>query len=33
VLAGLFGVCRRLFGVEIAQVEPSSVGAQVRDDG
>jgi oligopeptidase A len=31
VLEGLFGVCDRLFGVQIAQVEPSSVGAQVWD--
>ena len=31
VLEGLFGVCRRLFGVEITQVEPASVGAQVGD--
>ena len=31
VLEGLFGVCRRLFGVEIAQVEPAVIGAQVWD--
>jgi len=32
VLEGLFGVCHRLFGVEIAQVEPASVGAQVWEE-
>ena len=31
VLRGLFGVCDRLFGVQIAQVEPDAVGAQVWD--
>ena len=33
MLAGLFGVCKRLFGVEISQVEPSAIGAQVWDEG
>ena len=34
VLTGLFGVCRRLFGVEIAQIEdPTTIGAQVWDQG
>jgi oligopeptidase A len=33
VLAGLFGVCARLFDVEIAQIQPASVGAQVWDEG
>jgi len=33
VLDGLFGVCRRLFGVEIAQIDPAAVGAQVWDEG
>ena len=32
MLTGLFGVCRRLFSVDIAQVEPASVGAQVWDE-
>eukprot|EP00900_Chrysochromulina_parva_P004124 jgi/Chrpa1/13712/Chrysochromulina_OHIO_Genome00018379-RA len=32
VLDGLFGVCSRLFGVQIVQIEPSSVGAQVWDE-
>ena len=32
VLGGLFDVCRRLFGVQIVQVAPHDVGAQVWDD-